>query len=230
VTSTEQMALDERQEFATFLEGLTSEQWDRPTLCERWRVRDVAVHTVSYDELNTAGLVKRMLPARLSSKRMNAIGVADYADRSPEQIVTLIRACTEPPGLTGGFGGRVALTDGMIHQQDIRRPLGLPRTIEPQRLRAALDFARFAPTIRGSWRARGVRLVATDLDWSSGKGPEVRGPGEALLLVMAGRRAALDDVEGPGKGALSRHLRPRRPGQTAHHKRISPRPAQAYEA
>jgi uncharacterized protein (TIGR03083 family) len=206
VTSTEQMALDERQEFATFLEGLTFEQWDHPTLCERWRVRDVAIHTVSYDELSTAGLVGRMLRGRLSSERMNAIGVAAYADRSPEEIVAMIRAGTEPQDLTGGFGGRVALTDGMIHQQDIRRPLGLRRTIDPQRLRTALDFARFAPTIRGAWRARGVRLVATDLDWSHGKGPEVRGPGEALLLVMAGRGAALDDVEGPGKGALGRHL------------------------
>jgi uncharacterized protein (TIGR03083 family) len=205
VTSTEQMALDERQGFATFLEGLTFEQWDRPTLCELWRVRDVAIHTVSYDELSTAGLVGRMLRGRLSSERMNAIGVADYADRSPEEILAMIRAATEPQDLTGGFSGRVALTDGMIHQQDIRRPLGLPRTIDPQRLRTALDFARFAPTIRGAWRARGVRLVATDLDWSHGRGPEVRGPGEALLLVMAGRGAALDDVEGPGKGALGRH-------------------------
>ncbi len=185
---------------------MTFEQWDRPTLCELWRVRDVAIHTVGYDELSTAGLLARMLRGRLSSERMNAIGVAGYADRSPEEIVAMIRAGTEPQHLTGGFGGRVALTDGMIHQQDIRRPLGLPRTIEPQRLRTALDFARFAPTIRGAWRARGVRLVATDLDWSHGRGPEVRGPAEALLLVMAGRGAALDDVDGPGKGALGRRL------------------------
>ena len=82
----------------------------------------------------------------------------------------MIRAGSEPHDLTGGFGGRVALTDGMIHQQDIRRPLGLPRTIDPQRLRTALDFARIAPTIRGAWRARGVRLVATDLHWSHGRG------------------------------------------------------------
>jgi len=164
------MALDERQEFATFLEGLTFDQWDRPTLCEQWRVRDVAIHTVSYDELNTAGLVGRMLRGRLSAQRMNAIGVADYAHRSPEEIVPMIRAGSEPHDLTGGFGGRVALTNGMIHQQDIRRPLGLPRTIDPQRLRTALDFARIAPTIRGAWRARGVRLVATDLHWSHGRG------------------------------------------------------------
>jgi uncharacterized protein (TIGR03083 family) len=200
------MALDERVEFAGFLEGLTPEQWAGPTLCDKWRVREVAVHTVSYDELTTAGLVKRFLKGRLSTDGINAVGVADYADRTPEQIVAMIRANTEPHGLTAGFGGKIALADGMIHQQDIRRSLGLPRTIDPERLRTALDFARFAPTLRGAWRARGVRLVATDLDWAYGKGPEVHGPGEALLMAMAGRRAALDDLDGPGKAKLAQRF------------------------
>jgi len=206
MTSTMQMAHDEREEFASFLDALTPEQWGNPTLCELWTVRDVAIHTVSYDELNTGGLIARFVKGRLSVDRINAIGVADYADRSAQEITALIRAHAEPHGLTGGFGGRIALTDGMIHQQDIRRSLGLPRAIDPQRLRTALDFARFAPTIRGAWRARGVRLVATDLDWSYGKGPEVRGSGEALLTAMAGRRAALDDLDGPGKAKLAAHI------------------------
>jgi uncharacterized protein (TIGR03083 family) len=149
---------------------LTPEQWGNPTLCELWTVKEVAIHTVSYDELSTAGLLGRFLKGRLNTDRINAIGVADYADRSPEQITALMRAHAKPHGLTGGFGGKIALTDGMIHQQDIRRSLGLPRTIDPERLRTALDFALFAPTIRGAWRARGVRRVATDLEWSHGRG------------------------------------------------------------
>lgn len=206
MASTKQMARDEREEFASFLDGLTPQQWNSPTLCDKWTVREVAVHTVSYDELTTGGLVGRFLKGRLNTDRINAIGVADYADRSADEIVALIRAHTEPHGLTGGFGGKIALTDGMIHQQDIRRSLGLPRTIDSERLRTALDFARFAPTIRGAWRARGVRLVATDLPWSHGRGPEVRGSGEALLMAMAGRRAALYDLDGPGKATLAQHV------------------------
>ena len=65
---------------------------------------------------------------------------------------------------------------------------------------------RFAPTIRGAWRVRGVQLVATDVDWAYGKGPEVRGPGEALLMAMAGRPAALDDLDGPGKAKLTQRF------------------------
>ena len=206
MTSTKEMARDEREGFASFLDGLTSQQWNSPTLCELWTVREVAIHTVSYDELTTAGLFGRFLKGRLNTDRINAIGVADYSDRSPQQITVLIRSYAQPHGLTGGFGGKIALTDGMVHQQDIRRSIGLPRTIDPERLRTALNFARFAPTIRGAWRARGVRLVANDLDWSHGRGPEVRGPGEALLMAMAGRRAALDDLDGPGKAKLAQQF------------------------
>ena len=206
MASTIEMARDEREGFASFLDGLTQVQWNSPTLCELWTVREVAIHTVSYDELSTAGLVGRILKGRLNTDRINAIGVADYADRSPEQITALIRAHSQPHGLTGGFGGKIALTDGMIHQQDIRRSIGIPRTIDLERLRTVLDFARFAPTIRGAWRTRGVRLVATDMDWAYGKGPEVRGSGEALLMAMAGRRAALDDLDGPGKAKLVQHI------------------------
>jgi hypothetical protein len=71
----------------------------------------------------------------------------------------------------------------------------------------ALDFVRYAPTIRGAWRARGVRLVATDVDWSHGRGPEVRGPGEALLMIMAGRPDALADLDGPGVVTVASRVR-----------------------
>jgi hypothetical protein len=77
------------------------------------------------------------------------------------------------------------------------------RTIPAEGLSAALDFVRYSPTIRGALQVRGVRLVATDSDWSYGKGPEVRGQGEALLMVMAGRPAALPDLDGPGVPTLS---------------------------
>ena len=105
-----------------------------------------------------------------------------------------------------GFNGGIALVDGMIHHQDIRRPLGKPRHIPADRLRAALEFAQYAPVIRGFWHRRGLRLIATDVDWSAGSGPEVRGPGEAVLLAIAGRDAAVDELAGPGLATLEPRL------------------------
>ena len=206
MTSGMLMARDEREEFAVLLEGLTPQQWESPTLCERWRVRDVVAHVIGYDPLSRVQLMRRMAKGLVTRGGANAVGVADYADKSPEELTALVRQYAVPQGLTSGFGGRIALTDGMIHQQDIRRPLGISRTIPPDRLRTALDFSTWSPRILGAVRARGVRLVATDLDWFHGRGPEVRGTGEALLMAMAGRPAALDDLDGPGKAKLAQHI------------------------
>ena len=185
---------------------LSPEQWRAPTLCDRWSVHDVVAHAISFDELGAGDLIRRFARGLLIVDRINQVGVADYANRSPEQLVALIREYARPHGLTAGFGGRVALTDNMIHQQDIRRPLGIPRTIPADRLRVALDFSLYAPTIRGAWRARGLRLVATDSDWSHGGGLELRGPGEALLMAMAGRGDALKDLSGPGMDRLAQRM------------------------
>ena len=202
-----ELARLEREDFADFLARLTPEQWDSPSLCADWSVRDVVAHCVSFEGLSPRELTARFVKGRLQTDRINALAVADLADRSTAQLIAILRDNAEPRGLGAGFGGRIALTDNMIHQQDIRRPLGLGRRIPAERLCVALDFVRYAPTIRGAWRARRVQLVATDVDWSHGKGPEVRGPGEALLMIMAGRLDALADLDGPGVVTVASRVR-----------------------
>jgi hypothetical protein len=82
----------------------------------------------------------------------------------------------------------------------------MPREIPAERLVPALRYALIAPPIRAVWRARDLRLVATDLDWSTGKGPEVRGPGEALLMAIAGRRGVVGELSGPGQPKLMERI------------------------
>lgn len=200
------LARQEREEFAALLADFSPEQWEAPTLCDRWRVRDVVAHVISYDELDRLGLLGRFAKGRFLLNRINAVGVADYASRPPQELSELMRIHAEPSGLPAGFGGMIALVDGMIHQQDIRRPMGLPRDIPAERLLPALSFAVTAPTILGFWRTRGVRLVATDLDWSTGRGPEVRGAAESLLMAMAGRRGVVGELSGPGQAKLAGRL------------------------
>jgi uncharacterized protein (TIGR03083 family) len=204
--STMQMACEEREDFADFLDGLSPEQWEQPSLCELWRVRDVVAHVISYEELSRWQLVRRFAKGGLVPPCVNAIGVAEYAGRSPRQLSELMRTCIPPRGLTSAFGGMIALVDGMIHQQDIRRPLGIGRVIPPQRLQRVLDIALRSPATRGARKARGVRLVATDLDWDYGDGLEVAGQGEAILMAMAGRPDALNQLSGPGKAVLAQRI------------------------
>lgn len=200
------MALAERADIADLVASLTPEQWEARTLCQDWRVRDVVAHMFSYEELSTFGLIGRFASGPFTRGGTNAAALAGYADRTPEQLLALVRAHRRPRGLTAGFGGRIALTDGTIHHQDIRRPLGLPRQIPTDRLVTVLEFAKTAPTISARKRIRGLRLTATDLDWTTGDGPEVTGPGESLLMALAGRRGVTGELSGPGVAELTRRI------------------------
>ena len=185
------MARDERADLLDLLTSLSPEQWDAPTLCEAWRVRDVVAHMFSYDELSTPALMQRFARGWFVLNRVNAVGVTEYTRRTPDELLALVRANLEPSGLPGYFGGLVALIDGMIHQQDIRRSLGIPRDIPPERLQAALRYALRAPAVRGAWRARGLRLVATDLERGVvGEALPTRPPGPTGPAAnRAGRRS-----------------------------------------
>jgi uncharacterized protein (TIGR03083 family) len=201
-----QLARDERADLADFLATLSPQQWGAPTLCQRWRVRDVVAHLISYDDLDTRGLLRRFTRARLNPDRANAAGVTEFSSRTPDELLAYLTEHLDPHGLPAGFGGRIALVDGLIHHQDIRRPLGQPREIPPERLLPALSFALIAPPIRGFWRARGLRLAATDLDWSAGRGHLVEGPAEALLMAIAGRHGAAEQLSGPGQPTLAARI------------------------
>ena len=73
------------------------------------------------------GLIKRFVKGRIV--RANEVGVDEFAPLSPQQLIEFLRNHLTPQGLTAGFGGMIALADGTIHHQDIRRTLGQPRTI-----------------------------------------------------------------------------------------------------
>ena len=201
-----ELARQERVDLADYLGDLDATAWDAPSLCEGWSVRDVAAHIVSYDELGVGPLTARFIRGRFLPDRINAVGVAANGHRSPDQVVTLLRRHATPQGLTAGFGGLIGLTDTLIHHQDIRLALDHQRDVPPERLREALPFAMIAPPVRGAWTARGLKVVAPDVEWSFGRGKVVAGPAQALLMAVAGRSATLPDLHGPGLEVLRRRL------------------------
>jgi uncharacterized protein (TIGR03083 family) len=198
------MARAERADLAEFLATLTPQDWEAPSLCTRWSVKDVVAHVISYEELGAAGLLKRFAKGWIV--RANQVGVDEFASLSPEQLLRFLRDHLQPRGLTAGFGGMIALVDGTIHHQDIRRSLGRPRDIPADRLMRVLGLVPGNPRLGAGRRIRGLRLRANDTDWTHGRGPEVTGPGEALLMAMSGRHAAVADLTGPGLDTLAARL------------------------
>ncbi len=195
------MAYDERTDLAAFLETLTPQEWHAPSLCTKWTVKDVLAHMISYEELTPFGLVKRF--AKGLVVRANEVGVEEFARMSPQELMEFLSGHLRPRGLTAGFGGMIALVDGTIHHQDIRRALGHPRTIPVDRLERILPRVPGNPRLGAGRRIRGLRLMATDMDWQHGSGPEVSGTGEALLMAMTGRRVAVDELAGPGQATMA---------------------------
>jgi uncharacterized protein (TIGR03083 family) len=198
------MAHAERADLAEFLATLAPRDWEAPSLCSKWSVKDVVAHVISYEELGAVGLLKRFAKGWIV--RANQVGVDEFAALSPQQLLEVLRNHLQPRGLTAGFGGMIALVDGTIHHQDIRRSLGRPRSVPADRLERVLSLVPGNPRLGAGRRIRGLRLRANDIDWAHGRGPEVTGPGEALMMAMSGRPAALADLSGPGVGTLAKRL------------------------
>jgi uncharacterized protein (TIGR03083 family) len=149
-----------------------------------------------------------MVRERGDVDRLNERALDGFPRDDPKTLAATMRAGAEPSGAGALYGCRVALIECLIHQQDVRRPLGLTRLIPDRRLTAALQFAWWSPVIGGARQMRGVRAVASDVGWSAGRGEHVTGSGEALLLAMTGRvTAVLDDLTGPGVARLLQSTR-----------------------
>ena len=137
---------------------------------------------------------------------------AEAAARSKDELIDYLAS---PATLGGPSNMRTQLTELVIHQQDVRRPLGISRTVPDDRLLVVLDFSLTragggATLASARKRAKGLRLVATDLPWSAGVGSEVRGPGEALCMALNGRGGAVDQLTGDGVPVLAGRIKPER--------------------
>ena len=166
----------------------------------------MVAHVISYDNLDARALLAVAARARFRPGRINDTALTRYAQHTPEQLLELLTGNLQARGQPAALGCRAGLVETLIHHQDIRRALGQPRAIPAERLRPALHTALIAPDVAGLWRVRRIRLVATDVSFCFGAGPEVRGKAEALLMGIAGLRSVLAELSGPGRAKLARRI------------------------
>ena len=197
-----EMIAAERADLVEFLRTLSDDDWLVPSLCEGWRVRDVVAH-LSVDTVSIATYIGALVRKR-APDRVNQHFVDEAKDLPTPELVNRLEF-TVGRGWASRTMPGIILADLVVHHQDIRRPLGRPRTIDPARLLHALQHPD--PFANPRRYAKGLKFIASDLDWATGSGPEVRGAGEALALAMVGRSAVLDDLEGDGVGLLIQRIR-----------------------
>lgn len=199
---------EENADLSAYLHTLSPEDWDRPSLCEGWRVRDVVGHILDGNELNLLTLPVRLARYGFSSDRSGrAYSIARAEGRPVEELLRDFDARDPWAGSCRVFPPKLTLLDRLAHHQDIRRALGHPRAVPADRLRAVLDVTPRLGTVFGARRrTKGLRFEADDVAWTWGDGPVVQGPGEALFMAMLGRADALPDLSGDGRATFAGRL------------------------
>lgn len=191
-----QMLVVERRELADLCATFSEADWQHPSLCEDWRVRDVVAHLVG-NQHDLGDMLKKP-PLKGGINAVNQRQVDKRRDWPTSRLMAEVVEITQPPTYTRLVSGVASfvLFDSWVHQQDIRWPLNKPRTQNPARMQNLLKTALNVGS--NHKKVEGMRLVANDFDWSHGTGPEIVGPSEALVMMLAGRPAAWERLEGAG--------------------------------
>lgn len=194
-------------ERAALIEDLThldDAQWDTPSLCAGWTVHDVVAHLINTARTTRISFITGLIRARFDFHRQNAHGVKRERGATPGETLERLRqvasrTSTPPAPLDS------RLVEEVLHGEDIRRPLGLTHTYQPEAVVRSLRLQARTPASFGGAKelVAGIRLTATDADMSIGDGPDVSGPALSLLLAISGRRVALDELTGPGVATLA---------------------------
>ena len=204
---------EESRDLAAFLETLSPADWDVPSLCDGWRVRDVVAHMAVGHTISVPSYAAALVRHRFRTDDTSFTLAVRFADaNAPEEILARFREGTSgrPRGAARFVPTRELFTDHLVHHQDIRRPLGTPRFIPADRAAAALGtLPRLSSRVGSRSRMAGLRIVATDVDVVLGSGDlELRGTAEALLLALTGRPQAVADLSGTGLPLLTSRLTP----------------------
>lgn len=196
----------QRLSLADLLEQLSDDEWQRPSLCAGWTVRDVAAH-LTLQQVGLGGLLKMMTKWRGGlDQTIHYVACHRATALATGQIIAEIRGMAGSRRHNFGVTYLETLTDILVHGQDITIPLGRSQAMPPQAAAIAASRVlsmRWPPPLPAARKMAGFRLTATDTSWSAGEGPDVSGPMSAILLVCAGRLAALPQLAGPGVPGLS---------------------------
>ena len=197
------MIKTERAALVDGLAALPEGEWDRPSLCTGWTVRQVVAHMIATARMTPPRFFAKLAGsgfrfATMSQREIDRI----TADASTKDLVSALAARvdarTAPPGPPTSWLGET-----IVHGEDIFRALGSYRPHPVEHVTAVADFYKNSNLLIGTKsRIAGVTLRATDTTWQIGSGPELAGPAIALLMAMTGRKAALDDLSGDGVAVL----------------------------
>jgi uncharacterized protein (TIGR03083 family) len=193
-----------REAFADYLSTLEPDDWARPSLCAAWTVKDVAAHMLVIPTKSKGAIFRNFLGSGFNLDKMNAKFVREIAaSMSTADIVAATRASAGSHGRPPGLPLPGVFNELVVHSQDVAAAVGKPFTLPTADYVASLEHLKNTePVFKSKGRVAGLRLRATDADWSNGDGPLVEGPIVQLVLAVAGRPSAVAHLTGNGVAAF----------------------------
>jgi uncharacterized protein (TIGR03083 family) len=172
---------------ADLLTATSVDTWDAPSLCEKWLVRHVIAHVTMPARLTPEQFGAEMATAGGDFTTLsNTVAMRD-ASLPVDDLLDQLRSprlhAWQPPG--GGAAG--ALSHAVIHSLDVTVALDRPPVAPAEAATAVLEQLTASG---GSWFGvdlAEVRLEATDIDWSWGRGQLIRADSGCLVALLSGR-------------------------------------------
>ncbi|MDH6130773.1 uncharacterized protein (TIGR03083 family) [Kitasatospora sp. MAA4] len=178
----------ERERLAALLADLTEQQWDTPSLCAGWRVREVVAHITMPFRTSAPRFAAGLAAARFSfSRYADTAARRDAARMTSGELLAALRDNVRHPWQPPGGGPAGALSHDVIHGLDITEPLGLPPA-PPECIATVLAHSRPRALAYFGVDLTGLQLRATDARWQLGTGRVVELPVKDILLTVTGRR------------------------------------------
>ena len=173
---------------ADLLEKIPAADWERPSLCADWRIREVVAHVTMPARYDEAAFMAELQARDFDFGRLsNDIASRDAGRPAAELLADLRSEVLQhwtPPG--GGYRG--ALNHVVIHGLDITVALGAARGPSDETMGWILrDLTEGGTHQHFGVSISGRRFEASDLSWSYGSGDLVRGPAAELAVLLCGR-------------------------------------------
>jgi uncharacterized protein (TIGR03083 family) len=130
----------QRRALARLMDGRPEEDWERPSVCGEWRVRDVVAHVALTPRAPGVGaILLAAVRARGDFDGINRDMARAHAARTPAQLVADL-------GDTADSRRKPAITtldnllfDVLVHVQDVARPLGVEHPMPPDAAREGVE-------------------------------------------------------------------------------------------
>jgi uncharacterized protein (TIGR03083 family) len=113
-----------RLRIAGLLESLSPAEWNAPSLCRGWRVRDVAGHLALMPVITTWDMLAVAPRAQFNPNRINTLLAVRQGSGSSDEIAAKIRQHAGERRTAKVLDTRNSLFDAIVHSQDIALPMG----------------------------------------------------------------------------------------------------------